>query len=208
MRWVPPGRVRQLYRTHFAVPRRELLFLSGLSFFATFGVTRVVTGLAPKARPPGKHLRIHGVHIHHQVFGILMLIGSGHAWLHLASLRRRDDRNLLRLNTLFYGVGSALTLDELALWLNLEDVYWKRPWRELIDAGVVAISLGSIGAWGAPFFRALAKEATAAADRAAMSGRAPAAAALRPCRTPRPVAVTRCARAGDRSAPHSRTTTR
>jgi hypothetical protein len=155
---ITPGRVLQLYRMHLSDPRRELLFLSGLSFFVTFGITRVITRLMYHGIGPIKSVVYGGTHIHHQVFGIVMLIGSGHAWLHLASPKRRDDRRLLRATTLVYGVGSALTLDELALWLNLEDVYWHSPGRELIDAGIIVISAASIAAWGAPFLRAVADE--------------------------------------------------
>src|SRR6202012_3827355 len=54
-----------------------------------------------------------------------------------------------------YGVGAALTLDEFALWLNLEDVYWAHAGRLSIDAVVVFGSLLAVGAWGAPFFRGL-----------------------------------------------------
>lgn len=160
-------RAVDLYRVHFDDPRRELLFLSGLSFFVTFGVTRAVTRLMFHEIGPIKSVKYKGLHIHHQVFGILMLIGTGHAWLHLASLRRRDDRKLLRATTLVYGVGSALTLDELALWLNMEDVYWRSPGREIIDAGILVTSLGSIGAWGAPFFGALLREVRQAPPGAA-----------------------------------------
>ena len=35
---------------------------------------------------------------------------------------------------ILYGVGAALTLDEFALWLNLEDVYWSPQGRSSIDA--------------------------------------------------------------------------
>jgi hypothetical protein len=159
MRIPPLRRIGHLYRTHLEEPRRELLFLSGVSFFTTFMITRGITRLMYHGVGPIKSVKYKGLHIHHQVFGILMLVGSGHAWLHLASWRRRDDRGLLRVTTLVYGVGSALTLDEIALWLNMEDVYWKSPGREIIDAGIIVISLASIGAWGAPFFAALAREA-------------------------------------------------
>lgn len=129
-----------------------------MSFFVSFGVTRGVTQAILRQAGPFRNLNVKGLHIHHHVWGILMLIGSGHAWLHLASMKRRDDRRLLRLATVVYAAGSALTMDELALVLHLEDVYWESPGRELIDALILAISLGSIGAWGAPFWRALARE--------------------------------------------------
>jgi hypothetical protein len=58
------------------------------------------------------------------------------------------------LLALSYGVGAALTLDEFALWLNLDAAaYWSRQGRESIDAVVIFGALLAIGAWGAPLFR-------------------------------------------------------
>ncbi len=168
---ISPRRILQLYRVHFDAARRELLFLSGFSFFVTFGITRAITRLMYHGIGPIKSVKYRGTHVHHQVFGILMLIGSGHAWLHLASLKRRDDRALLRATTLVYGVGSALTLDELALWLNLEDVYWESPGREIIDAGIIVTSLASIAAWGWPFLDAVAREVAGRPRRPAPGSR-------------------------------------
>jgi len=70
---------------------------------------------------------------------------------------------LSRLLALSYGVGAALTLDEFALWLNLDAMaYWSRQGRESIDAIVLFGALLSIGAWGAPLFRRLAQLRTKA----------------------------------------------
>jgi hypothetical protein len=53
-------------------------------------------------------------------------------------------------------VGAALTLDEFALWLNLDpDAYWTREGRLSIDAVILFGALLGVGAWGAPFFRGL-----------------------------------------------------
>jgi hypothetical protein len=60
--------------------------------------------------------------------------------------------------SLLYGAGAALTLDEFALWLNLEDVYWARQGRESIDAIVLFGSLLLIAIWGGGFFRAIGRE--------------------------------------------------
>ncbi|MGO8777093.1 MAG: hypothetical protein ACLQHT_22690, partial [Terracidiphilus sp.] len=61
-----------------------------------------------------------------------------------------------RLMAVSYGVGAALTLDEFALWLSLEpDVYWTHQGRLSVDAVVIFGAILAVGAWGAPFFRAL-----------------------------------------------------
>jgi len=61
--------------------------------------------------------------------------------------------------SLFYGVGAALTLDEFALWLNLEDtVYWTREGRASLDAILLFGAALLIGIWGRDFLRALPSE--------------------------------------------------
>jgi hypothetical protein len=61
-----------------------------------------------------------------------------------------------RLMALGYGVGAALTLDEFAIWLDLEpDAYWSSSGRLSIDAVILFGSLLAVGAGGAPFFKAL-----------------------------------------------------
>ena len=32
---------------------------------------------------------------------------------------------------MLFGIGTGLTLDEFALWLNLKDVYWEKQGRPL-----------------------------------------------------------------------------
>jgi hypothetical protein len=67
-----------------------------------------------------------------------------------------DDRRASRLTSTSYGAGAALTLDEFALWLNLQDVYWAKQGRESIDAVVLFGSLLSIAVLSKNFLRELA----------------------------------------------------
>jgi signal transduction histidine kinase len=57
-----------------------------------------------------------------------------------------------------YGAGAALTLDEFALWLHLEDVYWERTGRASIDAVFLFGAMVSAGVWGGPFWRAALRQ--------------------------------------------------
>ncbi|HEY1866144.1 MAG TPA: hypothetical protein VGG55_03660 [Candidatus Acidoferrales bacterium] len=59
---------------------------------------------------------------------------------------------------LLYGAGAALTLDEFALWLNLEDVYWARQGRASIDAIILFGTLLLASIWGGKFVGALLRE--------------------------------------------------
>ncbi len=51
---------------------------------------------------------------------------------------------------IFFGIGMGLTMDEFALWLNLEDVYWSDKGRQSIDAVIVTVSLLVIAILGLP----------------------------------------------------------
>jgi hypothetical protein len=88
---------------------------------------------------------------------ILILLLVGYGWL--MDLGRAHTPTAIffsRLMSVSYGVGAALTLDEFALWLNLEpNAYWSREGRLSIDAVILFGSLLAVGAWGAPFFRGL-----------------------------------------------------
>jgi hypothetical protein len=93
------------------------------------------------------------------VWGISLLLIVGYGWLmQVGTGMGQSSRMMARLMALFYGVGAALTLDEFALWLNLEDVYWLPQGRESVQAVLLFGSLLSVGIWGGPFLRGLARE--------------------------------------------------
>ena len=127
--------------------RAGLLFM--LVFFGiTFVITRTITRrIHAKGQSEGqeggeeskglvKDIHIGGVHIHHQVWGILIILVS--AALEFAY---QPSSPWIEVLGAFFGIGAALTLDEFALWLHLEDVYWTSAGRKSIDAVVVAIAL-------------------------------------------------------------------
>jgi hypothetical protein len=61
--------------------------------------------------------------------------------------------------SLLYGVGAALTLDEFAIWLNLQEgVYWTRRDRASLDAVLLFGALLLIGLWGRDFLKAISHE--------------------------------------------------
>src|SRR5271154_1273738 len=134
-------------------PRRRL-FVASVSFFLTFaGVRAVVYGILHQI-PPFHFIEVKGRHIHHLVFGIIILLGVGYGWLCEIGTGASGSSMLLgRLMAVLYGVGAALTLDEFALWLNLKDVYWSPEGRSSIDAVFLFGSLLSAGAWGSPLFK-------------------------------------------------------
>ena len=144
---------------HQQIPDRphRRMFLASVSFLLTFLMVRLLVLSITHHVGPFGYVEIGGRHIHHLVWGILLLLGSGYAGI--AEFGTGDTAGSIlvsRLLALSYGVGAALTLDEFALWLNLNAAaYWSRDGRENIDAVVLFGALLAVGTWGAPLFRRL-----------------------------------------------------
>jgi hypothetical protein len=146
----PERDVRSLYYKYFEDRRKERQLFSTGSFFVTFAAVRGITHAIRAERGPFKN--VHGPggkHIHHMTFGIIGLLTVGYLWL--LEIGVNEGRNASRVTSSVYGSGAALTLDEFALWLNLEDVYWTKQGRESIDAVVLFGSLLSLSVLGKGF---------------------------------------------------------
>ena len=138
-------------------PRRRM-FLASVAFFLTFAGVRLLVHFVVAGTGPFAWVVVRGRHIHHLVWGILILLLVGYGWLmDLGRTHTPTGILISRILSIAYGVGAALTLDEFALWLNLNpDAYWlKQGGRLSIDAVVLFGSLLMMGAWGAPFFQGL-----------------------------------------------------
>ena len=145
--------LKKIYGFHFQSERRERLFLASVAFLLTFAVVRVITHLIKAGIGPFHNVSSGGLHIHHLVWGILLLLIVGYIWL----IEEGTGSSLLSsVTAIGYGVGAALALDEFALWLNLQDVYWSGTGRESIDAVVIFAAGLSVGIWGGPFLREVA----------------------------------------------------
>jgi len=117
-------------------PARGGAFLVLLSFLLSFLLVRTNTRLIRSQRFswwPGNLETESGLHIHHLVWGISLLLISGFLAF-VADL----EAPWWQLTAVGFGVGAGLTLDEFALWLHLEDVYWSDQGRSSIDAVVIA----------------------------------------------------------------------
>jgi hypothetical protein len=151
-------RLGVLLREHIVDRPRRRLFVASVSFFLTFATVRGMVFCIVHHIPPFHYITMEGRHIHHLVFGILILLLVGYCWL--CEIGNGSDSSSVftsRLLSLLYGLGAALTLDEFALWLNLKDVYFVREGRSSIDAVILFGSLLAISTWGAPLFTAVAK---------------------------------------------------
>jgi hypothetical protein len=142
---------------HQQIPDRpqRRMFLASVSFFLTFLAVRLLVWSITHHVGPFGYVEVGGRHIHHRVWGILLLLGAGYAGVAEYGTGESPLSILgSRLLALTFGIGAALTLDEFALWLNLDAAaYWSREGRESIDAVILFGALLAIGTWGAPLFR-------------------------------------------------------
>jgi hypothetical protein len=96
---------------------------------------------------PGSVTTGSGLHLHHLVWGIVLLLLSG-----LIEFATGPESPWNEILAGAFGVGAGLTLDEFALWIYLRDVYWTQEGRASLDAVVVATALGGLIVFGvAPF---------------------------------------------------------
>jgi hypothetical protein len=117
-------------------PRVLVAWMLG-AYLITFLVTRAVTKAIRRGRGPFRNTSVGGVHVHHQVYGIFLLLGVG-----TAEFTYRPPGPWSDVLAVLFGVGAALTLDEFALWLRLDDVYWEREGRSSVDAVLIAFVVG------------------------------------------------------------------
>lgn len=127
-RWVPDR------------PQRRIL-LASFAFVVTFAIVRGLAWSIHNDIGPFGNVEVGGRHIHHMVWGMfLLLVGFG--WLCELGDGEADHSVFLgRMMPLFYGAGAAMTLDEFALWLNLQDVYRAREGRESVEAGLIFFAI-------------------------------------------------------------------
>jgi hypothetical protein len=120
---------------------RQPALLMLIAFGATFGITRFITHSIRAQRFSWlKDVETGDTHIHHLVWGICLLLLSG-----LLAIAIQPP---LEVTAVVFGIGAALTLDEFALWLHLDDVYWSEQGRQSIDAVIVFALLGGLTAVG------------------------------------------------------------
>jgi hypothetical protein len=153
-------RVREIYLAHFCERHRERQLVALSAFYVTFALVRTLTHAIRAGRGPFHNIEMGGRHIHHLVWGILLLLIVGYGWLmQIGTDVQSASPWPGRIMAFLYGVGAALTLDEFALWLNLSDVYWERQGRASIDAVILFGTLLALGLTGGRFLHALAREA-------------------------------------------------
>src|SRR5215210_2251697 len=132
--------VGSLYERAIVDTGRQAEFLFFVAFLLTFAFIRTSAHMirAQVSWWPG-NVEVGGTHIHHLVWGILLLLIVGYVGVTVA-----PDSPWHEILAVLFGVGTGLTLDEFALWLNLKDVYWSQQGRRSIDAVIVAATVAGM----------------------------------------------------------------
>ena len=119
---------------------REPHFLFFVAFLLTFAFIRTSAHMirAQVSWWPG-NVSVGGTHIHHLVWGILLILINGYIAVAIA-----PESPWREVVAVFFGIGTGLTLDEFALWLNLKDVYWEKEGRKSIDAVIIASAVSGV----------------------------------------------------------------
>ncbi|QEC50864.1 hypothetical protein FSW04_21475 [Baekduia soli] len=84
-------------------------------------------------------VRTGDIHIHHLVWGIFLMMLSG--FLAFATTPGAPWWHLIAIG---FGVGAGFTMDEFALWVHLEDVYWEQQGRRSVDAAIIAVAFAGL----------------------------------------------------------------
>jgi hypothetical protein len=146
-----PAEVRAAYREELGQKERAAL-LSWIGFTATFATVRAITYSIRAGRGPFGNLSLGGEHLHHYMWGIAGLTGIG-----AVAVRGDDETRRHPLVALGYGVALALIVDEFALLLDLQDVYWAKQGRVSVDLGIGLAAGGGTTFAAKPILRRLAR---------------------------------------------------
>ncbi|HEY8582800.1 MAG TPA: hypothetical protein VIL49_07625 [Capillimicrobium sp.] len=115
-------------------PGRGAAFLLLLAFLCSFGFIRTSARLTRSVSWwPGGVETEGGVHLHHLVWGIVLLLVCG-----FTAFATEMQSPWWQITSIGFGIGAGFTLDEFALWVRLQDVYWSEQGRASLDAVVMA----------------------------------------------------------------------
>jgi hypothetical protein len=142
----------------------ELFLL--LAFLLSFGFIRTSAHMirAQVRWWPG-NVQVGGTHVHHLVWGILTMLVAGYV-----AIAFSPGSPLREALAIVFGVGAGLTMDEFALWLHLEDVYWSERGRASIDAVIIAAAGGALVLLGLRIWIDVAEDVAAGVEALIAAG--------------------------------------
>lgn len=128
---------------------REAAFLVLLGFVGSFLFIRTSARMtrAQVKWWPGSVETRSGLHLHHLVWGISLMLMAG-----FLGFAIEEGTPWYQGTAILFGIGCGLTLDEFALWVHLDDVYWTQEGRISLDAVVLVVAFMGLVVIGArPF---------------------------------------------------------
>jgi hypothetical protein len=129
-------------------PTQQSAVIVWASFTATFvGLRSLTHWIRGGHGPSGGGMSFGGRHFHHYNIGIALLAVVGAVGLHGEEKHRRHPGTAVA-----YGSATALVVDELALLLDLKDVYWAKDGRKSVDVAVTLIAAGATFLAGLPLW--------------------------------------------------------
>ncbi|MFE9396189.1 hypothetical protein [Streptomyces flavidovirens] len=128
-------------------PGKLPLLLALLSFILSFLITRTITRLIRAGRGPFRNVSPGGLHIHHVVPGVILTTIGG-----FGAVASGGHVVSSAICAVIFGIGAGLVLDEFALILHLDDVYWSEQGRQSVEIVVVTAALvGLVLSGSSPF---------------------------------------------------------
>src|SRR5262249_6753543 len=130
--------ISDYWHDQIAANDRQALFCLLCGFIASFAFIRLSTRLMRSPRFqwwPGSVVSESGLHLHHLVFGICTMLIAG-----TVAFALYDNHPYIEICGALFGIGAGLTIDEFALWVYLDDVYWAKEGRSSVDATVIALA--------------------------------------------------------------------
>jgi hypothetical protein len=120
-------------------PGKLPMLLALASFVLTFLLTRTITRLIRAGRGPFKNVTPGGMHIHHVVPGVILTVIGG-----FGAVGSGRHGVAAAVFAVLFGVGAGLVLDEFALIVHLDDVYWTEQGRQSVEVVVLASALAML----------------------------------------------------------------
>ncbi|MGQ4516172.1 hypothetical protein [Streptomyces sp. DW26H14] len=124
-------------------PGKLPMLLALFSFIVCFLLTRTVTRLIRAGKGPFRNVTPGGLHIHHVVPGVVLTVVGG-----FGAVGTGTRGAAAAVFAVIFGVGAGLVLDEFALILHLDDVYWTEQGRQSVEVVVMAAALAGLALGG------------------------------------------------------------
>ncbi|MFF3952350.1 hypothetical protein ACFYY1_04005 [Streptomyces sp. NPDC001890] len=124
------------FEQNIVEPGKLPLLLALASFVLTFAITRFITRMIRAGKGPFRNITPGGMHIHHVVPGVVLSVVGGFGAV--ASGRQGVTAGVCAV---VFGAGAGLVLDEFALILHLDDVYWTEEGRQSVEVVVLTAAL-------------------------------------------------------------------